>query len=158
MVATVDRRTKMSRRVRPKLMTLASLLIVGTCLLASTVSPSGIAVAKGRSPAAITLKIMHWTAWMANSNPQWKALVRGFEAQHPGVTISDDFVTFPQYLPTLTSEAAAKSLPDVFYAHVEAAVLGRAGLTINYRDYLPASFFKRFYSGPMRQFTFNGKI
>lgn len=148
----------MSLRVRPTLMTLASLLIVGTILLAPTVSPAGIAGATGRTPAKITLKIMHWNSWMTASNPQWMAILHGFEAQHPGVTISNNFVTFAQYLPTLTSESAAKTLPDVFYAHVQAAVLGRAGLTVNYRDYLPASFFKQFYSGPMRQFNFGGKI
>jgi raffinose/stachyose/melibiose transport system substrate-binding protein len=95
---------------------------------------------------------------MTNTSPTWLAILKGFGAQHPGVTIKNNFVAFAQYLPTLTSMAAAKTLPDVFFAHVEAAVLGRAGLTINYKDYLPASFFKQFYGGPIGQFTFNGKI
>src|SRR5260370_25096108 len=97
-------RRKMMRslRVRNKLVTLASLLLIGAILLASTAGPTGSVVAKGRSSATVTLKIMHWTSWMVDTNPAWRALVQGFEAQHPGVTISSNFVAFPQYLPTLT--------------------------------------------------------
>jgi ABC-type glycerol-3-phosphate transport system substrate-binding protein len=104
----------------------------------------------------VTLRIMHWTGQMVEDTPWWKDVLDGFKAQHPNVTIENNFVPFPQYLPTLEANAASNSLPDVFFAHVKAAELGRAGLTINYHDYFDDAFFKQFYGSPLKQFTFDG--
>jgi len=148
------------RRLRTQLTLAASLLLVGLVVIAPTAGPAQASSAAGLTSAAkVTLRIMHWNTRMVNQTSWWTAILHGFEAQHPGVTIENNYVPFAQYLPSLTSEAAAKNLPDMFYAHVQAAVLGRAGQTINYKTVLPASFFKQFYAGPIRQFTFdNGNI
>jgi ABC-type glycerol-3-phosphate transport system substrate-binding protein len=104
----------------------------------------------------ITLRYMHWNTAFSTQPSWFKDILAGFTKLHPGVVVQSDYVAFPQYLPTLTSMAAAKTLPDLFHAHVLAAQLGRAGLSINYREYLPASFIKQFYASPIRQFTFDG--
>src|SRR5262249_39116139 len=64
-------------------------------------------------------------------------------------------VTFNQYLTTLAAMTAGNSLPDVFYGHVKAAELGRAGLAVNYKDVADDAFFKQFYPGPLRPFPFH---
>lgn len=137
------------------LSTLLSLLIVGTVLLVPTAATTRSSAATGK----VTLKIMHWNTLMENQSKWWIDILHGFTAQHPGVTIENEFVPFDQYLTTLESEAAANTLPDVFYTHVKAAELGRSGHTINFKTVFPASFFKQFYAGALQQFTFdNGKV
>jgi raffinose/stachyose/melibiose transport system substrate-binding protein len=106
--------------------------------------------------STITLRFMHWNTALTTQKQWYKDVLAGFTKLHPGVVIENDYLAFPQYLPTLTSMAAAKTLPDLFHAHVLAAQLGRAGLSINYRDYVPESFIKQFYPSPIRQFTFDG--
>jgi raffinose/stachyose/melibiose transport system substrate-binding protein len=114
-----------------------------------------LSVAPVRSQQTITLHIMHWTDSMVKGTAWWDKIVSGFEAAHPGVTVESNFVAFAQYLPTLTSMSAGAQLPDVFFGHVMAAELGRAGLAVNYKDVFDDAFFKRFYPGPLRQFTFD---
>lgn len=103
----------------------------------------------------VTLHVMHWEATQVEGTPWWDALVKGFQDAHPGVTIESNFVTFNQYLTTLAAMTAGNSLPDVFYGHVKAAELGRAGLAVNYKDVVDDAFLKQFYPGPLRQFTFD---
>jgi raffinose/stachyose/melibiose transport system substrate-binding protein len=105
--------------------------------------------------ATITLRFMHWNSALTTQSAWLRDVLAGFTKLHPGVVVEPNFVAFPQYLPTLTSMSAAKTLPDLYYAHVLAAQLGRAGLSINYRDYVPESFIKQFYPSPIRQFTFD---
>jgi ABC-type glycerol-3-phosphate transport system substrate-binding protein len=140
-------------RLRKPLIALVSLLTVGTLLLAPTVGATPAAPA-----ATITLKIMHWNNLMADQAAWWTKIRHGFEAQHPGVTIENEYVPFDQYLTTLESDAAANTLPDVFYAHVKAAELGRSGHSIDFKTIFPASFFKQFETGALQQFTFDGKV
>ncbi len=104
---------------------------------------------------AQTLTVMHWNQAMVKGTAWWDEITSGFEAAHPGVTIESNFVTFNQYLPTLTSMSAGDQLPDVFFGHVMAAQLGRAGLAINYKDVFDDAYFERFFPGPIRQFTFD---
>jgi ABC-type glycerol-3-phosphate transport system substrate-binding protein len=140
-------------RWREQLMTLMSLFIVGAVLMAPTAATTRSSAAIGK----VTLKVMQWQ--YANQARWWTNTLRGFTAQHPNVTIENQYVTFDQYLTTLESEAAANTLPDVMYAHVKAAELGRSGHTIDFKTVFPASFFKQFYAGPLQQFTFdNGKV
>ena len=73
------------------------------------------------------------------------------------MTIETNFVPFNQYLTTLAAMTAGGSLPEVFYGHVKAAELGRAGLAVNYKDVVDEAFLKQFYPGPLRQFTFDGE-
>jgi raffinose/stachyose/melibiose transport system substrate-binding protein len=116
-------------------------------------TPSSSAAAK------VTLRIMHWNSQMVDQAKWWAAILHGFSAQHPNVTFRNEYVPFGQYLTTLESDAAANTLPDVFYAHVKAAELGRSGHSIDYTTVLPQSFFKQFSAGVLRQFTFdNGKV
>jgi raffinose/stachyose/melibiose transport system substrate-binding protein len=112
-------------------------------------------VAPARSQQNVTLHLMHWTASMVKGTDWWDKIISGFESAHPGVTIENNFVPFAQYLPTLTADAAGGQLPDVFFGHVMAAQLGRAGLAVNYRDVFDDAYFARFYPGPLRQFTFD---
>ncbi len=116
-----------------------------------------LAVAPVHSQQNVTIHMMHWDSAMVKGTDWWDKIVSGFETAHPGVTIEDNFVPFAQYLPTLTSDAAGNQLPDIFYGHVMAAQLGRAGLAVNYRDVagFDDAYFKRFYPGPIRQFTFD---
>jgi raffinose/stachyose/melibiose transport system substrate-binding protein len=103
----------------------------------------------------ITLEIMHWDSRMVEGVAWWDEIVSGFEAAHPGVNIETNFIGFGQYLPTLQTRAAGEELPDVFFGHVMAAELGRAGLAVNYADIYEPEYFERFYPGPLRQFTFD---
>ncbi len=122
-----------------------------------------ISVAPIHGQASVTLHVMHWTPDMVKGGDPtektawWDKITSGFESAHPGVTIESNFVPFAQYLPTLTADAAGNQLPDVFFGHVIVAQLGRAGQVVNYRD-LPGfddAYFKRFFPGPVRQFTFD---
>jgi raffinose/stachyose/melibiose transport system substrate-binding protein len=143
----------LSLRVRKQLLTLLSLLLAGAVLMAPTATTTRSFAATGK----VTLKIMQWQ--YVNQARWWTNLLRGFTVQHPNVTIENEYVTFDQYLTTLESEAAANTLPDVFYTHVKAAELGRSGHTIDFATVFPSSFFRQFYAGPLRQFTFdNGKV
>jgi ABC-type glycerol-3-phosphate transport system substrate-binding protein len=126
---------------------------------------AGLGTGLGRAPtvvraaSTITLRYMHWETTLTNQSKFWMDILAGFTKLHPGVVIQNNFVPGAQYLPTLTAMAAAKTLPDMFHAHVLAAQLGRAGLTVNYKDYFPVSFFTQFYPSTVRQFTFdNGKV
>jgi ABC-type glycerol-3-phosphate transport system substrate-binding protein len=105
--------------------------------------------------ADTTLHVMSWEPVQVDGTPWWDKITQGFEAQHPGVKIETNFVTFSQYLPTLTSMAAGNSLPDVFYGHVMVAQLGRAGLAVDYKKVFDDAFFKQFYPGPLKQFAFD---
>jgi raffinose/stachyose/melibiose transport system substrate-binding protein len=53
---------------------------------------------------------------------------------------------------------AGDELPDVFYGHVKTAELGRAGLVIDYRDYVDQEWLDRFSPGPLQQTTFDGAV
>ena len=128
-------------RRRERLMTLMSLFIVGAVLMAPTTATTRSSAANGK----VTLKIMQWQ--YVNQARWWTNLLRGFTVQHPNVTIENEYVTFDQYLTTLESEAAANTLPDVFYTHVKAAELGRSGHTIDFATVFPSSFFKQFKDG-----------
>jgi ABC-type glycerol-3-phosphate transport system substrate-binding protein len=109
--------------------------------------------------ADTTLHVMSWEPEQVDGTPWWDAITHGFEAAHPGVKIETNFVTFNQYLTTLAAMTAGNSLPDVFYGHVKAAELGRAGLAVDYKTVFDDAFFKQFYPGPIKQFTFdNGKV
>ncbi len=127
---------------------------LGTELLSGTVAHAQAPAVHVRS--TITLRYMHWEAELSNTATFWRDILAGFTKLHPGVVIENDYVPNAQYLTTLTSMAAAKTLPDMFHAHVLAAQLGRAGLTVNYRDYFPPAFFQQFYPSTIRQFTFDG--
>ena len=105
--------------------------------------------------ADTTLHIMSWEATQVDGTDWWDKITKGFEAAHPGVKIESNFVTFNQYLTTLAAMTAGNSLPDVFYGHVKAAELGRAGLAVDYKTVFDADFFKQFYAGPLKQFTFD---
>jgi ABC-type glycerol-3-phosphate transport system substrate-binding protein len=140
-------------------------LVAGAKVTAGATVAAGLGTGLGRAPAqvhaasTITLRYMHWEPTLTNQSAFWMDILAGFTKLHPGVVIQNNFVPGPQYLPTLTAMAAAKTLPDMFHAHVLAAQLGRAGLTVNYKDYFPESFFKQFYPSTIRQFTFdNGKV
>lgn len=117
-----------------------------------------LSVVPSFSQDQVTLHLMHWTGAMVDKTPWWHELTAGFEAQHPGVTVETNFVAFPQYLPTLQAMIAGGSLPDLFYGHVKVADLGRGGLTVNYKDVLPADFFDGFFPSTLRQLTFDGKV
>jgi raffinose/stachyose/melibiose transport system substrate-binding protein len=107
------------------------------------------------SQDAVTLEIMHWDSRMVDGVEWWDEIVTGFESAHPGVDIQTNFIGFGQYLPTLEARTAGEELPDVFYGHVKAAELGRAGLAVNYAEIYEPEYFERFYPGPLRQFTFD---
>lgn len=108
---------------------------------------------------SVTLRIMHWAPEQVEGTAWWDEIIQGFEETHSGVTIESNFLPFAQYLPTLEAMTAASELPDVFFGHVKAAELGRAGLAVNYREVFDDTFFERFYPGPLRQFTFgDGEI
>lgn len=149
--------TKISRR--EALASAAKVGVAGAALAAGLETGTQRAPAVIHAAPTITLKFQHWNGAMLNSDKWWTDILAGFTTLHPGVVIENDYIAFAQYLPTLTSMAAAKTLPDIFYAHVLAAQLGRAGLSINYRDHLPASFINQFFPSPIKQFTFdNGKL
>ncbi len=101
------------------------------------------------------IHVMSWEAAQVAGTPWWDKITQDFEAKHPGVKIETNFVPFNQYLTTLAAMTAGNSLPDLFYGHVKAAELGRAGLAVNYKDVVDEAFLKQFYPGPLRQFTFD---
>jgi ABC-type glycerol-3-phosphate transport system substrate-binding protein len=121
--------------------TTALVLMMGTAAMADT-----------------TLHVMSWEPDQVDGTPWWDKITHGFEAQHPGVRIESNFVTFNQYLTTLAAMTAGNSLPDVFYGHVKVAELGRAGLAVNYKTVFDDAFFKQFYPGPLKQFTFDNAV
>lgn len=114
-----------------------------------------LSVSPSLSQEPVTLTVMHWDAVQVPGTTWWDDIVNGFQEAHPGVTIETNFVAFGQYLTTLATMTAGDSLPDVFYGHVKAAELGRAGLAIDYRDVVDQEFLDQFYPGPIRQFTFD---
>lgn len=118
---------------------------------------AAISLWSGSIPATAqtTLRVMSWEPMQVAGTPWWDKITQGFEAANPGVTIETNFVTFNQYLTTLAAMTAGNSLPDLFYGHVKAAELGRAGLAVNYKDVVDEAFLKQFYPGPLRQFTFD---
>jgi raffinose/stachyose/melibiose transport system substrate-binding protein len=122
-----------------------------------------LALVIGTMPASaqdeeITLRVMHWTSTMTMETEWWSNIVKGFEAEHPNVTIETNFVPFAQYLPTLEAMIAGEELPDVFFGHVKSAELGRAGLSVNYSEVFDEAFLSQFAAGPLRQFTFDGNV
>lgn len=103
----------------------------------------------------VTIHVMSWEPLLVEGTDWWDEITDGFEAEHPGVTIESNFVPFNQYLTTLAAMTAGESLPDMFFGHVKAAELGRAGLAVNYTEIFEPAFFEQFYPGPVRQFTFD---
>ncbi len=112
----------------------------------------------GAQEEKITLRVMHWTGTMTMESDWWSSIVKGFEEQHPNVTVETNFVAFEQYLPTLEAMIAGDELPDVFFGHVKTAELGRAGKAVNYREAFGDEFLSQFAAGPLRQFTFDGNV
>ena len=106
----------------------------------------------------ITLRVMHWTDTMTDESEWWSSIVKGFEAEHPNVTIETNFIPFAQYLPSLEAMIAGEELPDVFFGHVKVAELGRAGAIVNYSEVMDEEFINQFFPGPLRQFTFDGNV
>lgn len=106
----------------------------------------------------VTLRIMHWSDSMVNEAEWWSDILDGFLETHPNVTIENNYVPFAQYLPALEAMIAGEELPDMFFGHVKAAELGRAGLIVNYSEALGEDFLSQFYAGPTRQFTFDGNM
>jgi raffinose/stachyose/melibiose transport system substrate-binding protein len=100
-----------------------------------------------------TLRLMHWKDNVIDGTPWWDEIINNFQAAHPGVTVETNWVTFDQYLPTLEAMIAGEELPDVFFGHVKALELGRAGIAVNFAEVFPPEYFERFYPGPLRQFT-----
>jgi ABC-type glycerol-3-phosphate transport system substrate-binding protein len=96
---------------------------------------------------------MHWQDNVVAGNPWWDEIIHGFEAAHQGVTVETNFVTFDQYEPMLVTMIAGKKLPDVFFGSLKTLELGRAGIAVNFAQTMPPEYFKRFYPGPLRQFT-----
>lgn len=129
---------------------------LGGAALASGLGAEVLGAPAVHAASKITLRYMHWEQTLTNSAKFWMDILAGFTKLHPGVVVENYYVPGAQYLTTLTSMAAAKTLPDMFHAHVLAAQLGRAGLSINYRDYFPSSFFQQFYPSTIKQFTFDG--
>jgi raffinose/stachyose/melibiose transport system substrate-binding protein len=112
------------------------------------------------SQDAIILRMMSYdtTDQLTRETGWFDQVLADFEADHPGLTIEVNDLPFPQYLPTLEAMIAGDELPDVFYGHVKAAELGRAGLIIDYRDYVDEEWLARFYPGPLRQATFDEAV
>jgi raffinose/stachyose/melibiose transport system substrate-binding protein len=145
---------KISRR--DALVTAAKVGAGGAALATGLGTTAFSAPALIRAASPVSLTYMHWEPELASTNKWWMDILAGFTTLHPGVTIKNNYISINSYLPTLTSMAAAKSLPDLFHAHVLAAQLGRAGLTVNFRDYLPSSFISQFNASTIKQFTFDG--
>jgi raffinose/stachyose/melibiose transport system substrate-binding protein len=126
-------------------------------IVLSAMTAVGLALAAATPGLAqTTLRVMSWEPSHADGNAYWDELMDKFEAEHPGVEVEGNFVAFNQYLTTLAAMTAGESLPDVFFGHVKAAELGRAGLTVNFREALDPAFIDQFYPSPIRQFTFDG--
>src|SRR2546429_110040 len=106
-------------------------LILMALLLLASVSPV-------RSQTQIKLRMMSYdTTDQENRGTPWfDKILKDFEAKHPGLTIEVNDLPFPQYNPALETMIAGNELPDVFYGITKAAQLGRAGLVINYKDYV----------------------
>lgn len=108
----------------------------------------------------ITLHVMSYdTTNQLNRDTAWfDAVLKKFEADHPGVTVEVNSLAFPQYGPALETMISGKELPDVFYGQTQTAILGRAGLVIDFRDYVDQAWLDRFYAGPLKQTTFDGAV
>ena len=103
----------------------------------------------------VTLTIQHWQPSLVVENaPWWGEILQGFEAEHPGVTVANNFVPFADYLTTLETQLAGDQLPDIFYGHVKAAEIGKAGKSVDLKTAYDPDFFDSFYSGPLSQFNF----
>ncbi|MCJ7703849.1 MAG: extracellular solute-binding protein [Anaerolineales bacterium] len=157
-----------------KLLTLVSLLVVfSMVLVACTTAPpeptmeevtveeaTDEVVAEEETteeaaPVEVTLTIQHWQPSLVEENaPWWDEILRGFEAENPGVTVVNNFVPFGDYLTTLETQLAGDQLPDVFYGHVKAAEIGKAGKSIDLRTAFDQEFIDTFYAGPLSQFDF----
>jgi len=130
-----------------------------TAATGSKAAPAATVQQPATSDEPVTLRIMHWSTSQGEDSAWWREILDGFTAIHPNVTFENNYVAYPQYQPALEALAASNSLPDVFYGSVKTAELGRVGLTINYKDVLPAEFFEQFYPSPLQQFTFDdGKV
>src|SRR5258708_642310 len=108
-VPTQEARVEISRR--DALTAAAKVGAAGAAVAAGLGTGLGRAPAVVRADSTITLRFMHWNTAFS-TKPQWfKDILDGFTKLHPGVVVESNFVAFPQYLPTLTSMAAAKTLP-----------------------------------------------
>ena len=107
--------------------------------------------------ADTTLHVMSWQSAYVTGTDYWDKTVAGFEADNPGVKVESNFVAFSQYLSTLTAMIAADELPDVFNGGTKTGELGRSGHLVNFKDVFDAAFFDQFFSGPLRQYTFDDK-
>lgn len=99
------------------------------------------------------LHVMGWETRHVPGNPVWDKLVAGFEAEHPGVRVESNVVPITQYLGTLAAMTAAGTLPDVFFGHVKALELGRAGLAVDYTDVMTDEFLDGFSPNLLAQLT-----
>lgn len=128
-------------------------------ILRAVAATAMVMSASANSHAAdTTLQVMSWEQRIIRGNEYWDAVTKGFEAQHPGITIETNFVPINQYLTTLTSMAAGGTLPDVFFSHVKAAELGRAGRIIDFKQSTNEDFLNGFFSALIGQFTFDGAV
>ena len=148
---------KISRR--DALTTAVKVGVAGAAVAAGIGAQTGRAPAVVRASSTITLHFQNWNTSFS-SDPQWfKDILAGFTNLHPGVVVENDFITYGQYLPRLTSQVASKSLPDIYNAATLTAQLGRSGNSIDYAAHVPASFIKQFFPSPIKQFTYDsGKI
>ena len=126
-------------------------------ILVAATAAALFAAAVHPARAETTLHVMSWQPAYVAGTPYWDKTVAGFEAENPGVKVESNFVAFSQYLPTLTAMIAGGSLPDVFNGGTKTGELGRAGLLVNFKDVFDDAFFDRFFKGPLRQYTFDGK-
>ena len=60
-----------------------SVVIAAAILMAPTAATTRSSAASGK----VTLKVMHWNSLMGNQARWWTAVLHGFTAQHPNVTI-----------------------------------------------------------------------
>lgn len=125
----------------------------------ATTAPAAPAATATTAPAApakeITLNVQHWDPLQVETIPYWNKILRDFEALHPGVKIVNNFIPFAQYLTTLETQLAGDQLPDVFFGHVKAAEIGRAGKSVDMKTVLDKAMLDGFYPGPLKQFDYS---
>lgn len=122
------------------------------CALVALVVVANVAsCSSATSTKQVMLTFMHWQETTVAGSAWWDQITQGFEAAHPGVKVQTNFVTFAQYMTTLDTMIAGGTLPDIFFGNPKTIELGRAGKVVDFSKVFAPDYFKRFYSGPLKQ-------
>jgi ABC-type glycerol-3-phosphate transport system substrate-binding protein len=110
----------------------------------------------GQSTKTRTISV--WTWYGDQGMPNNSPLGPAFEKAHPGVKVNiRTFGSTSDYTPALTAAIAGGDTPDIFAPSFGAVSYGKAGVALDLRKALGASFLSQFFEADNDQFSWDGK-